>query len=224
MRLIEQFFKILAPYDCLGCGTEGSLLCSWCMEAALPATDGRCYRCNRLSANYKVCTTCRRHSSLNHLWVRTQYSDIAKELIHRMKFKYSGEAADMIAAEMLNTLPALGPDVLIINVPSISRHIRQRGFDHTLRISRLLSQKTGWLRLPALVRHGHSTQVGASRKQRLTQTSGVFSVRIPGTIKGANILLVDDVLTTGATMEAAAKALKQAGAKTVDAVVFARAI
>ncbi len=77
--------------------------------------------------------------------------------------------------------------------------------------------------VPALARLGQHRQVGARRQERLISLDGAFRARAEYLIKDSHVLLVDDVLTTGATLEAAAKALKASGAKTVDAVVFARA-
>lgn len=223
MRVIEQIFRLLAPHYCLSCGVEGRLLCAWCAEAALPETESRCYRCNRLTDSSAVCSSCRRQSALSHLWVRTEYSETAKMLIHSMKFKYSGEAADVIAAELMNTLPALPPRTVIVHVPTASRHMRERGFDHALRIARGLSKESNQQFIPALARLGQARQVGSSRMTRIKQMQDVFRVRPFHDMNGARILLVDDVLTTGATIEAAARALKAAGAKSVDAVIFAKA-
>jgi predicted amidophosphoribosyltransferase len=75
-----------------------------------------------------------------------------------------------------------------------------------------------------LARRGQSRQVGARRMQRTTQLVDAFHPIRPSLIQGAHILLVDDIVTTGASLEAAARVLKQAGAKRIDAVVFAQKI
>jgi predicted amidophosphoribosyltransferase len=73
-----------------------------------------------------------------------------------------------------------------------------------------------------LARYGQTRQVGATRQKRQQQVDNMFAVRKPELIKDAHILLIDDILTTGASLEAAAKILKAAGAKQVDAAVFAQ--
>lgn len=224
MRLVEHFFRILAPANCVACGSEGSPLCEWCSEQALPEVLPRCYRCNKLSPDSRTCTACRRKSAVSHLWSRTEYTDSARKIIHLMKFKYSAEAADLIAKELVNTLPALSPEYVVVHVPAATTHVRQRGFDHAARIARGLSRRTALPHLALLSRQGQLRQVGASRRTRLEQMRDVFYIKRPQDLLGARVLLVDDVLTTGATIEAAASVLKEAGARSVDAVVFARAL
>jgi len=140
-----------------------------------------------------------------------------------MKFSYSGEAADIIANELMNTLPALPPETILIHVPTITSHVRQRGFDHTKRIARELSVLGGLEHQNVLGRLGQHRQVGASRQHRLNKVKDSFWVRRSYLVEGKQVLLIDDVFTTGATVDAAARVLKQAGATRIDAVVFARA-
>lgn len=223
MRLVEHFFRIIAPSNCLKCGSEGSLLCLWCREEALPEGDSRCYRCNTLTKDSATCLACRRHSKVRHLWVRTEYTEHARALVHAMKFKYSGEAADLIAQELAGTIPALPPETVIVHVPTITSHVRERGFDHARRIAAGLAKRSELRLVPAMGRTGQLRQVGSSRQVRLKQQIESFRLRAPFLVSGCSVLLVDDVLTTGATIEAAALALRSAGAKSVDAVVFARA-
>lgn len=223
MRLVEQIFKMVAPSNCLGCREEGSLLCAWCVEAHLPERLPRCYSCNTLTKSHSVCPKCQRKSTFTRLWIRTDHTDTARQLVHRMKFSYSGEAADIIAAELVNTIPALPPETIIVHVPTVSLHVRQRGYDHARRIASHMASLTPYRHSSVLVRLGQHRQVGSSRGERLHGVKGTFRVRHEYLIKDQHVLLVDDVLTTGATLNEAARVLKEAGARRVDAVVFARA-
>lgn len=222
MKLIEHFFEILAPNACLVCEKEGSHLCLWCREEALPELASRCYKCNKLSDFGRVCPACRSKSPLKHVFIKTEYSDVAKELVYKMKFSYSGEAADLIAEEMMNTLPSLPADTLVVHIPTITSHVRSRGFDHARRIAKALASGAGLEHATALARLGQHRQVGSDRSTRLMGVADSFRVN-ERLLEGCPVLLVDDVLTTGATIEAAARMLKQAGAKSVNAVIFARA-
>ena len=81
-----------------------------------------------------------------------------------------------------------------------------------------------WLQVSPVIRVGQTHQFGATRHQRLEQLERAFLVTNPTDVKNKHILLVDDVLTTGATLETLARVLKSAGAKQVDAVVFAQKV
>jgi phosphoribosylpyrophosphate synthetase len=93
--------------------------------------------------------------------------------------------------------------------------------DHAEYISRKLAHNSNLNFQKILGRHGNARQVGATREVRLKQLQGAFYVK-NSNINDKHILLVDDIVTTGGTLEAAAKVLRQAGAKQVDAVVFAQ--
>jgi predicted amidophosphoribosyltransferase len=102
--------------------------------------------------------------------------------------------------------------------------VRERGFDHARLLAKQIANGLNAEYSPALTRLGQSQQVGAKRFQRLNQQAGNYRVRQPLIVRGRNVLLVDDVVTTGATLKAATKALRQAGAAHVDALIFAKAL
>jgi ComF family protein len=147
---------------------------------------------------------------------------MAKELTRRFKFHYARAAAQPIAQLMSEILPFFTRKIIVVHVPTATVRRRQRGFDQAELLARELARSLHLPQATLLARLGQSRQVGATREQRLQQLINGFHPRKPYLIKGAHILLVDDVTTTGATLEAAAKVLKQAGAKRIDAVVFAQ--
>ena len=216
--MLEQLIAWYAPHTCLGCGTEGALLCAACVHAIEPVAD-RCYRCHQLAARGRTCVACQRHSALYSVRAATTYAGSAKQLIGRLKFGGAQAAADGMARAMAALLP--DEDVLLVYLPTASSRIRRRGYDQAKLITRHLLRYTGKRSLACLARHGQQRQVGATREQRLKQLRESFTVIRP--VTGAHIVLIDDVTTTGASLEAAAAALKVAGAVRIEAVVFARA-
>lgn len=222
MSLVERLIGTLAPHNCLNCGQEGTLLCRWCLPDSCPPLPAQCYRCHRLSPDSRVCARCRSRTPLGYVWLRAEYDGLAKQLIYELKFGRNQAAAAVIAELMRDSLPYVLPDTLIVHIPTSTVHVRQRGYDQAQRIAAELARQLGRRHLPLLARLGQIKQVGSSRQKRLTQLQGAFRPCQAALIKGTHILLIDDVLTTGATLSEAARTLKHAGAKRVDAAVFAR--
>ena len=221
MSLFDRLIAIIAPHRCVGCGDEGSLLCRAC-GGALTRLPARCYRCRAVTKLSRTCRSCRATSALYRVTVGTNYETIAKELVWRLKFQGAQAAARQIAEYLATIYVGHDHNILIVPVPTSSKRVRQRGYDQAQLLARELADQLGRRYLPCLARVGQQHQVGASRHQRLTQLTGAFRVKAVG-VTGAHILLVDDVLTTGATLQAAARSLKAAGAKRVEAIVFAQA-
>lgn len=224
MKIFEHFFNLLAPRDCMVCGKEGRILCSWCLPDAFTDLPPRCYKCLRLEPNSSTCEKCKSNSKLTHAWVCTEYVAMAKKLVRHLKYDHFRDAASTIATCMDNILPALPRDVIVVPVPAVNNHIRVRSFDQSRLIAKELSKKRKLLYLDVLARHGKVQQVGSKYNQRHSQLEDAIRVKNYKTIKGAKILLVDDVITTGSTLEVCAKHLKEAGALSVSAVCFAQAV
>lgn len=223
MFILEKLIGVVAPHVCVVCGDEGDVVCAWCLPDIAASLPARCYRCAKQTENSLVCRPCRRQSRLKHVWVRAAYEKYPKQLIHDFKFKRKQAAAAVIARLMAEALPYLPPDTLVVHVPTAPARVRQRGYDHAKLLAASLAKELGLTYQPLLGRSGNARQVGAKRAERLTQLKGAFYVAKPLPRQGG-ILLVDDLVTTGGTLEATATVLKKAGAKKVDAVVFAQKI
>lgn len=222
MWIVEHFFALIAPHTCKGCGAEGSVLCGGCMSV-LPALPSRCYRCNRVTQEYRTCKGCRGRSALFAAFVCTPYTDRAKDVLHALKYERAQAAAEDVAVAIAGRMPFEGDNYIITHVPTVAARVRARGYDQAALIAREFSGITGIPYTPLLARMGEGRQVGQTRAMRQQQMQRAFyAVQVP-MVQKRHILLVDDVLTTGATCEAAARTLCQAGAKRVSAVVFAAA-
>lgn len=221
--LIDKIISLVAPHSCLGCGAEGSLLCEWCKPSANSPVPPRCFHCQQVMDDYKVCKACRRHGPLAHVWVASVYEGLAKELLTKLKFERAVAAADIVAELMLEPLPYF-EGVVVTYVPTASSRRRKRGYDQSELIAKSLSRRLDLPCKSLLARTGQTRQVGANREKRSRQLEGVYRPINARQIKDKKILLVDDVATTGATLFEAAKTLRRAGAKQVNAVVFAQKV
>lgn len=151
----------------------------------------------------------------------------ARRLVHRLKYSDRGELAAPMGAWMARA----GADVLaeadaITPVPLHARRLWTRRFNQAAALGREIARRAGKPFEPALLQRVKATrsQVGLSREQRVQNMQGAFRAAPGASVQGRRIALVDDVLTSGATANAAARALLRAGAAQVDLIVFARVV
>lgn len=229
MSVLEAAIGWLAPPQCISCGSEGSALCKSCSTSVIKPYGERCAFCAKLSACGRTCQQCRVAGAQRFVWIKTTYNDSAQNLLQVYKFRHLRAAAEPLSLMMTETLRAyIDPDLLIkmnylvVPLPTATSRIRQRGFDHSALLARSVARKLKAEYAPALGRLGQSRQVGATRQMRLQQQSRNYFARQSQRIAGRNILLIDDVVTTGGSLVAAGRALRAAGANHVDALVFAK--
>lgn len=131
-------------------------------------------------------------------------------------------AAAVIQANGQKQLAKL--DYLVVPVPTATERVRQRGFDHARLLAKKVAEQLNLELAMPLRRYGQANQIGARRAQRLRQQEGVYQINDARKVAGRNVLIIDDVVTTGATLRAVTKVLRRAGAKHVDALVFAKSL
>lgn len=220
MHVLETILELLAPHDCVSCGREGSLLCNSCTNG-LKDFELRCYRCLKATNRTRVCSDCQKLASLHDVFVATEYKRSAAGLIHKLKFERARAGAKVIAQLMDALLPTLPAGVIVTHIPTANSRIRERGYDQAALIAKNFAHLRKVPYSPLLRRVQQTRQVGATRAQRQAQLDGAFSIRkvLAG---GRPILLVDDVITTGATIENAALTLKDGGVDALYAAAFAQ--
>jgi ComF family protein len=156
--------------------------------------------------------------------VASAYQGISTQLISRLKFSRTQAAASIIAKIIDSRLPSLSADTIVVHVPTANQRVRQRGYDQAQLIARELARYRGLPYQALLRRHGKTRQVGANRQERLVQLQKAYHCPYPARVERRKILLVDDVLTTGATIETASKVLKLHGASEVRAALFSQKV
>lgn len=194
------------------------------MLTVLLPPPSRCFRCHRVTQQHKVCQKCRRNINLKHVWIATYYQETAKDLLHKYKFERAKAASGPISLSLDVVLPDLPNEIIVTHIPTANKRVRTRGYDQSKVIAKKLAKRRGWQHQTLLMRKGDSRQVGSGRTERFKQIETALIPVNTNIIKNRHILVIDDVTTTGATLEAAAKILKTEGAKAVEAAVFAQAI
>ena len=226
----------LFPEICAVCGCEGSWLCVECGCKIPLAEHGRCHFCRR-PASLGVCDDCRIHG-LDALCPCYDYSyRPLAGMIHDFKYKFARSLARplgnlLIAGWQLQLQQALGlPSAprwargfdLIVPVPLAQARFNWRGFNQAQELAQLLSVDLGCSLEAAGLERIKNTKAQARLKAQERQRNLEAAFRWQGgDLQGQKILLVDDVLTTGATMAQAAQELKRSGAAIVVGLALAK--
>lgn len=221
---LDSVVGLIAPHQCLACGAEGSLLCDECLITAGDLMAPRCAGCYKLSEKSKTCKTCKKWLVVDSISVSTVYEGIYEKLLFAMKFDNKRQASVSIAKIMSEAGLDVAEDSILCPVPTAPARIRQRGFDHTSLIASELSKILDLKNYSLLSRNTNTRQFGATRANRLKQMENEFYLRPKSKVDGKNIVLIDDVMTTGATLSSCAKVLKKSGAKSVKALIFAQKV
>lgn len=219
--MIEHIIELIAPHHCLGCGQAGTLLCSEC-EQDIVAAPGVCYRCGKQQCDKRLCVACSSNTPLAALYAAARYEGHAKKLVQKLKFDRATAAAEPMARLMAKSIP-LHPEMIVVPVPTASSRVRARGYDQAARIAMKVAKQLNLSYAPLLSRIGQQRQVGSDKVVRQKQMQNAFQLHGKQLYEHKTVLLIDDVLTTGSTIEAAARTLRQRGFADIRAAVFAAA-
>jgi predicted amidophosphoribosyltransferase len=222
--VLRGLLDLLVPPTCLVCRgptRAGAPLCRACRGGLPWLPADRCPRCGLPAPCGTRCPA--RAAAFSRSWAPVAYDGTARSLVHALKLKGMVAAADAMAAQIAAGVPAdLAPGGTLVPVPGHPRRRRGRGFDQGERIAAALGRRLGLPVARCLARDASAPpQAGAGRHQRLRRAGG--SIRALGRVP-RKAVLVDDVHTTGATLDACARALRAAGSEEVVAVSYARTL
>ena len=219
--------RLAWPSHCLACGgrgADGRDLCRACL-AGLPWLRHACPTCALpLPTPGSVCGECLRlPTPLDAVHAAFVYAAPLDRLLPRFKFHGDLAAGRLLAALMCEAAPSLPPDAAIAPVPLHRKRLRMRGYDQALELAKPLARVLDIPLRDDLLRRTRITaaQSRLHADQRKRNLSNAFEVDSE-TASPSCVVLVDDVMTTGATLHAAAKALRKAGVARVEAWVCAR--
>lgn len=219
----------LLPAACLLCSEpipergHDALICDLCRLRWTPVPNPVCNRCGQPSFRGLECRLCAGWpGSLIRVRSAVWLEGSARNAVHQLKYEGWSRAAEAMA-EAMRWLEPLTPRVSLIPIPLGGRRQRLRGYNQSERIAAALGSRlgipvhAGWLERTRETQ----TQTALTPEARHANVAGAFRA---DAVQGLDVVLVDDVFTTGATLAAAAAALSAAGARRVEAVTFARAV
>ena len=225
-KLTSSALELLFPLQCLGCQREGNLLCAQCRDGLEKLNPPWCNVCARPSPR-SLCNFCRR-TPLAIDGIRAPYlmQGTVQQAIYSLKYRsvraIAPELAELLARFMTRRPIAGG---LLVPVPLHPRRLRSRGYNQSALLARELGKLTGLPVDEGLVsrtRNAPPQVNAASQEQRRSNVENGF--RCTADVSGMELILVDDVATTGSTLSACAAALKDAGAASVWGLTVAREV
>ena len=229
-------FTVFFPDQCRVCerpldGFTRAPVCAACLDSLVAADPSNaCRRCGQAVASGPLpegCSLCRDSPPpFDAAASFGLYEGNLRRLIHLLKYEKMLPLAQPLAGRMASQLPRFGAIDFVVPVPLFWTKKYLRGFNQSALLAKLLAARTAAGYRPRALRRTRRTaaQAGLSDSERITNVGGAFSARPALGLEGRRVLLVDDVMTTGATLAAAAGALKQAGASYVGALTIARAV
>jgi ComF family protein len=236
---LSDLSEVIFPPQCLGCAEilhpfNGQIFCPVCNDKIIFINGSICSICGTTfpdsPAENHLCGDClEKRPYFSYARAVFSYEDIILNAIHQFKYKSNISTGEMLASFMADFS---FPDIdfndysLIIPVPLHVKRLRERGFNQSLMLARAIGKKRLIpVNFSLLKKHKFTlTQTGSNKKERKQNIKGAFEVSEKKIITGKNMIIIDDVYTTGATVNECAKTLIKAGAKKVSVLTLARVL
>jgi ComF family protein len=225
MKLKRIALALLFPEWCVGCGREGQYICHTCRQSLLPIMPPVCPKCGRPQPDGMLCPGCINwQAEIDGIRSPFRFDGVMRQAIHELKYQNLRAMVTPLAEllhDYLVTNPV--PGEVLVPVPLHRKRWRERGYNQSALLARELSSLTS---LPVvedcLIRQRYTPPQAktASVSERQSNVTGAFICR-DGSLRSKRVLLIDDVFTSGMTLNACAGALKSAGAISVWGLVMA---
>lgn len=229
-QVSQALLDLVFPPQCAVCHTMGTLLCDSCLQQFPHVVDPICDHCGCPINHPGLCAACQiSPPAIDGIRSVVMLTDGARQAVHRFKYEGASALAAPLAGLMAEywSCRALPAEVLVAVPLHIARE-RERGYNQSYLLAREFGRQVGLPVLNGTLRRVRRTrpQVGLAAAERHANVGGAFTYCPPrhgSGVDGLHVLLVDDVCTTGATLEACSVALKAAGAASVWGFTLARA-
>ncbi len=186
---------LVFPPVCVHCERVGSLLCPHCVAAIRPAAP-------------------RTLPGIDGIWLAGQYEEAIRDAVHALKYHGQTRLGPVLGDLLADAFAGAVPEVdLVVGVPLSEQRLRERGYNQAKLIAQRISERLAIPEEPTALRRIKQTQsqVELNADERRRNVAGAFAAD-PPVVRGKSVLVIDDVLTTGATMTACMTALRAAGA------------
>jgi ComF family protein len=219
---------LIFPRWCVGCGREGDFICPSCLKSLPRITPPLCPRCGLPQSDANLCPSCLGwQAEIDGIRAPFRFDGVMRQAIHELKYRNLRALAGLLA-RLLNDylLDTPVPGEVLVPVPLHPKRLRERGYNQSRLLAKELSKLAGLQMVDdCLVRERHSLPQArtSSVVERRGNVADAFSCR-HRRLEGRPVILIDDVSTSGATLDACARALKQAGVVSVWGLVLAREI
>jgi ComF family protein len=239
IKIVKNFiFDCLFPIYCVNCqsfipAAKQLYLCDNCLDSIVINSGFICPICFRRVVDFKKCLHSNKKSHLDFLGSALFYDHpVIKNLIHQFKYQYIKEIAFTLAnflnvfwTKTTKTIEEDWGGYIVIPIPLHKKRLCERGFNQSEEIAKIFAHQFNFKILDNILIRKVDNPPQAkieNYEQRYKNIKNIFEVRSPGLINGQNIILIDDVFTSGATLQEAAKILKNNGAKKIIGLTIAR--
>jgi len=227
-KLKRTALDFLFPRWCVGCGREGEFICPSCLRSLPRIKPPLCPKCGRPQSSATLCPGCAGwQANIDGIRSPFRFDGVIRQAIHELKYRNLRAIAGLLAQwlnDYLTTNPV--PGEVVVPVPLHPKRLRERGYNQSRLLAKELAKLSG---LPlvdnCLIRKRYSPPQArtATVAGRRVNVANAFFCR-DQRLRDKGVLLIDDVSTSGATLDACARALKEAGATSVWGLVLAREI
>ena len=252
LSLSKTILDIILPIECLGCAKENIWLCAECFKKIRLIKKDKCLVCKKVSEFGKTHPWCTDKTNLDGVIIAARYGDkLLSDVIYKYKYNFIKKLASPLSEILINKIIELdkqegkpnwvsllfGHNLIVVPVPLHKRRLRWRDFNQAELLAKNLARKFYLDLKPYILERKKytQTQIELKRNKRLKNIQGAFRINkewqgqphtkstlLRGKLKNTKILLVDDVTTTGSTLNECARILKESGALEVWGIVLAR--